>query len=176
MDHTQNFSIFLLIQLLWNPVYSYPKISVGEQLWSQTMNTQKHATTLDERWAPVNKLHLRSVTLCLFTSHISDSFLPQEKQYKGTRGRFLPTTTQKVLYPKPSFLPSSIQSCPTAADTPATAGMKGLPGLACTPSISFLAGGEMLSAFHLCKRSYMTMSFHQIWFQNLTIMAAVTTV
>lgn len=91
-----------------------------------------------------------------------DSFLPQEKQYKGTQGRFLPTTTQKVLYPKPSFLPSSIQSCPTAADTPAAAGMKGLPGLACTPSISFLAGGEMLSAFHLCKRSYMTMPFHQI--------------
>lgn len=80
-------------------------------------------------------------------------------------GGFYQLFLKKFSLPSPRS-PSSIQSCPTAADTSVAAGMKGLPGLACTPSISFLSGGEMLWAFHLCKRSYMTMSFHQIWFQK----------
>lgn len=93
---------------------------------------------------------------------------PTGRTVEGHSGEVFTNYSSKSSLSQALVPPSSIQSCPTAADTSVAAGMKvkGLPGLACTPSISFLSGGEMLWAFHLCKRSYMTMSFHQIWFQK----------
>lgn len=44
---------------------------------------------LDEHLAPMNRLHLQSFTLCLFIARISDSFLPQKNQQKGTHRNIL---------------------------------------------------------------------------------------
>lgn len=108
---------------------------------------------LDEHLAPMNRLHLQSFTLCLFIARISDSFLPQKNQQKGTHRNIL----QLLLIFCPQLLPSpptpsrtdstSTAACTTAAD------MNGSPGLRDTPSISFLAGGEVLWAFYLSDRN-----------------------
>lgn len=105
---------------------------------------------LDERLAPMNRLYLQSFTLCLFIACISDSLLPQKNQQKGTQTNILQLFL--IFPPQPPPTPSSTDSTSTAAHTTAV-DVNGSPSLRDIPSISFLAGGEVLWAFCLCDGS-----------------------
>lgn len=129
---------------------------------------------LDEHLAPMNRLHLQSFTLCLFIARISDSFLPQKNQQKGTHRNILQLFLifPVNLLPCPPT-PSRTDSTSTAACTTA-ADMNGSHGLRDIPSTSFLADGEVLWAFYLYDRNcriehLLTRSVHKIqkWGQQL---------
>lgn len=96
---------------------------------------------LDEHLAPMNRLYLQSFTLCLFIAHISDSLLPQKNQQKGTQRNIIQLFL--IFPPQPPPTPSSRDSTFTAACTTAV-NMNGSPSLRDIPSVSFLAGGEVL--------------------------------
>lgn len=104
---------------------------------------------LDEHLAPVNRLYLQSFTLCLFIARISDSFLPQKNQQKGTQRNILQLFL--IFLPQPPPTPSSTDSTSTAACTTAV-DINGSPSLRDIPSIPFLAGGEVLWTFYLCDK------------------------